>query len=90
MTITTDLNHLAVELIILTTSNWSTDNKVFVPLPNAVIFLQKEYSDSFMLEEPDYTMTSDDEGKLKIYEEMLMLSVLLSKIIVKAISLMAI
>ncbi len=68
-TITIDPNHLAAELSILTTSNWSIDNPVYAPVPNAVISFYKEYPTSFELGEPDYTLTSDNEGKLNIYDE---------------------
>ena len=79
-TITIDPNHLAVELTILTTSSWSIENPVYVSVSNAVVSLYKEYPaynrtrfvddpDSIELGEPDYTLESDDEGKLKIYDE---------------------
>jgi len=79
-TITIDPNHLAVELTILTTSSWSIENPVYVPVPNAVVSLYKEYPaynrtrfvndpESIELGEPDYTLESDDEGKLMIYDE---------------------
>lgn len=68
-TITIDPNHLAVELTILTTSNWSIENPIYIPVPNAIVSLYKEYPESFNLGEPDYTMTTDNDGKIKIYDE---------------------
>lgn len=68
-TITIVPNHLVVELSIVTTSNWTIDNPIYDPVPNAVIKLFKKSPTSINLEEPDYTLTSDEDGKLMIYDE---------------------
>lgn len=68
-TITIAPNHLAVELTILTTANWTIENPVYEPVPNAVVSLYKTYPESLDLGVPDYTMTTDNDGKLKIYDE---------------------
>ena len=61
-------NLLSVELTILSASNWTIENPGYDPVPNANVYFYQEYPDSTKLDNPDYTMTSDDEGKVRIYD----------------------
>lgn len=62
-------NHLAAELTIYSAGSWTPENPEFSIVSGATIFLYKEYSTSFDLGEPEYTFTSDENGKIVFYDE---------------------
>ncbi|MEX2594231.1 MAG: PKD domain-containing protein [Anditalea sp.] len=61
--------HLAVELTIYSVTNWTAENPENAVVPNATILLYKERPNSSDLGEPDYTFTSDENGKVMFYDE---------------------
>src|SRR5690606_17143075 len=68
-TIEISQNHLAVELTIYSSSGWTPENPDLSVVPNATIFLYKNHTASFDLGEPDYTFTSNENGKIIFYDE---------------------
>lgn len=62
-------NHLSAKLTIWSTEGWSVDNQNYSLAVNAVVHFYKEYPDDFVLGEPDYTLYSDENGQIKIYDK---------------------
>ncbi|WP_158859782.1 PKD domain-containing protein [Lunatibacter salilacus] len=66
------LPHLAVELTIYSASDWTPENPEDAVVPNATIYLYKDHQNSSDLGEPDYTFTSDENGKVMFYDQEVM------------------
>lgn len=64
-----DPNHLSAELTIFSTSSWTPETPELAVVPGATIHLYKEQPTSFELGEPDYTFTSDENGKVMFYDQ---------------------
>lgn len=67
--ITINPNHLSAKLTIWSTEGWSVDNPNYNLAVNAAVHFYKEYPEDFVLGEPDYTLYSDENGQIKIYDK---------------------
>lgn len=67
--ITINPNHLSAKLTIWSTEGWSVDNPNYGLAVNAVVHFYKEYPEDFVLGEPDYTLYSDENGQIQIYDK---------------------
>lgn len=66
--ITINPNHLSAKLTIWSTEGWSVENPNYNLAVNAAVHFYKEYPEDFVLGEPDYTLYSDENGQIKIYD----------------------
>ncbi len=62
-------NHLAVELTIFSASDWTTEQPDLTVVPGATVLLYKTYPLTLDPGEPDYTLTADENGKVKLYDQ---------------------
>src|SRR5690554_639942 len=67
--ITIKPNHLSAKLTIWSTEGWSVENPNYSLAINAAVHFYKEYPEDFVLGEPDYTLYSDENGQIKIYDK---------------------
>jgi PKD repeat protein len=63
------LPNLTVELTIYSVSDWTAENPEYTVVPDATILLYNRTTNTSDLGEPDYTFTSDENGKVMVYDD---------------------